>query len=75
MAKRKELQFNQYGLPLSGFKWKPSTPRTAESLTFEQLKAWAALKTKIKHGPKLSRQQRVEYVRKQARKAELRKKD
>jgi len=36
-------------------------------LTFAELKMWALLKRRLKHGPKMTRKQRAEYLRRLAR--------
>jgi hypothetical protein len=68
---RKKPKFTSAGLRLGGFEWAPSNPRTDESFSFEELKKWATLKRKVKHGPKLTRKQRVEFVKEEAWKAGL----
>jgi hypothetical protein len=61
---------SKLGVPLS-FARKPSAKLADDSLTFDELKMWAKLKKKIKHGPRLSRKRRAAYVIKQAKRAGL----
>lgn len=45
--------------------------RTDADLSSEELKAWAKLKRKVKHGPKLTRKRRAQYVLEEVRRAGL----
>lgn len=71
MARKKSPTLNEYGLPLDGFTWEPSTPRTDESVTLDELKQWARLKRRVKFGPKLKRKALATYVADSAREAGL----
>jgi hypothetical protein len=53
------------------FQWTPpAIPETSDEppVTFNELKRWALLKRRLKRGPKMTRRQRVEYLRRLARK-------
>ncbi len=62
MAEQNEM--TEHGLPL---RFEPYGKTGEPSLTFQELKAWAKLKARLKRGPRMTRVQRAAYLRRLAR--------
>ena len=61
--RKKPPREHQFGLPLSGFEWKPSTPPTEDSITFDEARRWAKAKRRLKFSRRLPRKLLAEFVR------------
>jgi hypothetical protein len=59
---------SEWRLPLTGFEWTPSEPRPEDGLQFDELKRWELLKRRLKRGPKMTKKERVEYLRRLVKK-------